>query len=178
MRVVASTPSEPTAESGSASHFRQFMSCWYTGVSIVTSVDADDRPHGLTCTSLSSVALDPPTLLVCLQTGSGTLAAIRERGAFVVNLLHESGRAAAERFASAQPDRFAHVRWRPAPITGLPWLAQETLAMAECLVTDSAIVGDHVIVFGTVENVVAGPGHPLLYGSRAFHAPCPQNGVT
>ncbi|WP_371784955.1 flavin reductase family protein [Streptosporangium subroseum] len=147
------------------------MSSWFTGVAIVTSADADDRPHGLTCTSLSSVALDPPTLLVCLQVGSGTLAAIQERRAFVVNLLHNSGQAAAERFASPEPDRFAHVRWRPAPLTGLPWFAHDAFAMAECQVADSAIVGDHVIICGTVENVVTDGGRPLLYGARAFHTP-------
>jgi flavin reductase (DIM6/NTAB) family NADH-FMN oxidoreductase RutF len=171
MRFVAGTPSAWTAEGKPADHFRLFMSSWFTGVAIVTSADADDRPHGLTCTSLSGVALDPPTLLVCLQVGSGTLAAIQERRAFVVNLLLNSGQAAAERFASPEPDRFSHVRWRPAPLTGLPWLADDAFAMAECRVADSAIVGDHVTICGTVENVVADGGRPLLYGARAFHTP-------
>jgi flavin reductase (DIM6/NTAB) family NADH-FMN oxidoreductase RutF len=179
MKVVARTPSGSTAEGDPADHFRLFMSSWFTGVAIVTSADADDRPHGLTCTSLSSVALDPPTLLVCLQVGSGTLAAIQERRAFVVNLLCNSGQAAAERFASPEPDRFAHVRWRPAPVTGLPWFAHDAFAMAECrVVADSAIVGDHVIICGTVENVVADGGRPLLYGARAFHTPCPSIGAS
>lgn len=171
MRVVAEPPSGPAAVDGQAEHFRLFMSSWFTGVTVVTSSGADDRLHGLTCTSLSGVALDPPTLLVCLQVGSGTLIAMRERGAFVVNLLHTGGRAAAERFASPEPDRFSHVRWRPAPLTGLPWLADDAFAMAECRVADSALVGDHMIMCGTVENVVVGEGRPLLYGARTFHSP-------
>ncbi|WP_431900409.1 flavin reductase family protein [Nonomuraea sp. bgisy101] len=173
MRVVARTPSGSTVENDPADPFRLFMSSWFTGVSIVTSAGADDRPHGLTCTSLTSVALDPPTLLVCLQVGSGTLAAIEERRAFVVNLLHDGGQAAAQRFASPEPDRFSYVRWRPAPLTGLPWFAHDAFAMAECRVANSAIVGDHVIVCGTVENVVADVARPLLYGARAFHTPGP-----
>ncbi|MFI6458779.1 flavin reductase family protein, partial [Streptosporangium amethystogenes] len=47
--------------------FRGFMSSYFTGVTIIASIDGDERPHGLTCNSLTSVTLDPPTLLVCLD---------------------------------------------------------------------------------------------------------------
>ncbi|MET7395833.1 flavin reductase family protein [Dactylosporangium sp. NPDC005572] len=165
---------------GSASiteEFRGFMSAYFTGVTIVTSVDAGGRPHGLTCSSLTSVTLDPPTLLVCLDERTGTLRAVRERGAFAVNLLHEGGTPAARLFASASASRFEQVAWRAAA-TGLPWLVEDAYGVAECDVADLVPVGDHVVVFGLVRQAVltGGPGggsgtdRPLLYGRRGFAA--------
>ncbi|WP_336210176.1 flavin reductase family protein [Nonomuraea sp. LPB2021202275-12-8] len=155
-------------EQSLAQHFRGFMSDYVTGVTVVTTLDAQNRPHGLTCTSLVSVTLAPPTLLVCLDVRSGTRAAIGDRGVFAVNLLREDGQRVAELFAGPEPDRFGRVSWRPSPRTGLPWLAADAHAMAECRVTQTAVVGDHAVVFGTVVHVERAPGHPLLYGMRAF----------
>ncbi|MGQ0838775.1 flavin reductase family protein [Actinokineospora sp.] len=148
--------------------FRGFMSSYFTGVAIITSVDGDGRPHGLTCNSLTSVTLSPPTLLICLDERSGTLSAVRSCAGFVVNLLHAGGRRAAEVFASTKPDRFDQVTWERSARTGLPWLVEDTHAMAECVLADIKVVGDHAVVFGTVVNVEIGAGSPLLYGSRTF----------
>lgn len=148
--------------------FRGFMSSYFTGVAIITSTGPDGRPHGLTCNSLTSVTLSPPMLLVCLDVGSGTLAASRASGGFVVNLLHDGGRRAAELFASRSPDRFERVSWKRSPLIELPWLTDDAYAMAECQVADSITVGDHAVVFGTVVNVEDGVGNPLLYGMKAF----------
>jgi len=147
---------------------RGYMSAFCTGVTIITSTDGDGRPHGLTCTSLASVTLAPPTLLVCLDSGSGTLAALRESGGFAVNLLHERGRRAAETFASRAPDRFDHVSWRYSAAVGQPWLTDDAFALAECEVADTVVSGDHVVVFGRVVNVAHEPDSPLLYGMRTF----------
>src|SRR5690242_6056500 len=58
-----------------------------TGVTAVTSVAAAGSPVGTTATAVTSLSLDPPLILVCFDLGSLTLAAIREHGAFAVNLL-------------------------------------------------------------------------------------------
>jgi flavin reductase (DIM6/NTAB) family NADH-FMN oxidoreductase RutF len=154
--------------------FRRFMSAYFTGVTIITTVDGHGRPHGLTCNSLTSVTLSPPTLLVCLDVRSGTLAALRTRGGFVVNLLHKGGQRAAELFASSQPDRFDQVAWRRSAHIGLPWLVDDAYAVAECQVADTMVVGDHAVVLGRVVNVENGPGSPLLYGMRAFSGGSPM----
>ncbi|TDQ00497.1 flavin reductase family protein [Labedaea rhizosphaerae] len=146
------------------------MNGYYTGITVVTAVDAQDRPHGLTCNSLVSATLDPPTLLVCLDNRTGTLAAVRESGAFAVNLLAEGGREAAEIFASRAPDRFAAVKWERSP-SGLPRLVDDAFAVAECAVTHMHTVGDHVVVFGLVHDIDGEPASPLLYGMRAFTKP-------
>ncbi|XVQ85659.1 flavin reductase family protein [Microbispora siamensis] len=151
--------------------FRELMSCFPTGVAVITAFDRDGAAHGMTCTSLASVTLCPPTLLVCLRCDSGTLAAARARGSFGVNLLHAEAREAAEIFSSPVPDRFGRVSWRPSENDGVPWLDEDAFALAECRVASVFRAGDHEVVFGTVVNAVQRPGpSPLLYGMRRFSA--------
>jgi len=168
---VESIRVHPGAAGVSTTALKAFMNGYFTGVTIVTSVDGSGRPHGLTCNSLVSVTLDPPTLLVCLDRRSGTLTAVRERGAFAVNLLSEHARAAAQVFASADPDRFGAVVWEPSPNGALPRLVDDAFAIAECAVTDVHSVGDHDVVFGRVLDVEGESGSPLLYGMRTFSRP-------
>ncbi|MFB9907873.1 flavin reductase family protein [Allokutzneria oryzae] len=148
--------------------FRDLMSAFPSGVAVVTALDAEGAPHGLTCTSLSSVAVDPPTLLVCLNLRSGTLDAVRARCGFAVNLLHSDGKRAAEVFSSATPDRFSQVRWERSRQVGAPLLVEDAFATAECVVGDVLVVADHAIVIGRVVDIVQRTDDPLLYGFRRF----------
>ena len=148
--------------------YRRLMSAFPTGVAVITATGPGARMHGLTCTSLTSVTLDPPTLLVCLDVRSGTLAAARHAGCFAVNLLHTRGQRAAEVFSSRVPDRFSQVSWRPSRWTGQPWLPDDAFAMAECVLVDSSVVGDHAVVFGEVVHVEQTTDVPLMYGLRQF----------
>jgi flavin reductase (DIM6/NTAB) family NADH-FMN oxidoreductase RutF len=164
----------PTLDTGTvpaggvaADAFRELMSSFPTGVAVITSMDAAGNPHGLTCTSLSSVTLAPPTLLACLAVHCGTLTALRASGAFAVNLLHSRAREAALVFASS-PTRFSRIAWRPAELTGAPELTEHTFAVAECRVRDTTVVGDHAIVLGEVLAVAYRSDTPLLYGLRQF----------
>lgn len=158
--------------------FRSLMSAFATGVAVVTTLGPDGRPYGLTCTSLASVTASPPILSVCLTTRGETLRALRECGAFAVNLLHERGQRAAEIFAAPVADRFAEVCWQPSPEAGLPQLTDDAFATAECQVSRLLEVGDHTMVLGMVTEVVQTPATPLLYGGRRFAAwpdgPLPQ----
>lgn len=148
--------------------YRALMSAFPTGVAVITAVGESGRPHGLTCTSLTSVTLAPPTLLVCLDVRSGTLDAVRHQRGFAVNLLHSRGRRAAEVFASRTPDRFSQVAWRPSVRIRQPWLFGDAFAVAECEVVDISVVGDHAVVLGQVVNVEHATDVPLMYGLRHF----------
>jgi len=148
--------------------YRGLMGAAPRGVAVITAVDPAGRPHGLTCTSLTSVTLNPPTLLVCLGLRSGTLAATRHCGRFAVNLLHARGRRAAEVFSSLTPDRFSQVAWRPSPWTHQPWLCDDAFALAECVIVDTSVVGDHAVMFGEVVHIERTADSPLLYGTRQF----------
>jgi flavin reductase (NADH) len=147
------------------------MAQFPTGVAVVTSVDEAGRPWGMTCSSLCSVTLRPPTLLVCLRNGSPTLAAVLDRQTFAVNLLHDDAQPVAELFASGAPDRFDLIRWELDGDAGGPHLCQDAHAIADCKVTTVEPVGDHVVVFGEAYQVTAEheTRSPLLYGRRGFH---------
>ena len=157
---------------------RELMTRFPSGVAVVTAVCADGRPCGMTCTSLASVCLSPPTLLVCLTSVSRTVAAACERGAFAVNLLRAESTHVADRFAAPGIDRFAGVRWRRSP-AGLPWLAADSTATADCNVSGALQVGDHTVLLGRLGEVSLRSADPLLYGHRRYsRLPRHENPVT
>ncbi|MFC5826539.1 flavin reductase family protein [Nonomuraea insulae] len=147
--------------------FRAWMTRYPTGVAVVTTTDADGHPRGMSCSSLSSVTLDPPTVAVCLRTDAVTCVAVEARGEFALNLLHSGGRHAAQTFSGPVADRFAAVEWQWSN-GKLPWLRADTYALAECQVAGTVIVGDHTIVLGTVTGLRAGDGDPLVYAHREY----------
>lgn len=166
------TRQEPAAPSSdvtvSAEQFRSFMSGLYSGVTVVTAAAPDGTLHGLTCSSMVSVTLSPPTLMVSLHNRSGTLAAITATSEFVVNLLHSGGRRSAELFSSPTDRRFERVPWRCSPALELPHLVEDSHAFAECRVFDTVPVGDHTLVLGHVVGTGAEETAPLIYGHRRY----------
>jgi flavin reductase (DIM6/NTAB) family NADH-FMN oxidoreductase RutF len=151
-----------------ASDQMALMTAYPTGVAVVTAIDDDGSLHGMTCTSLTSVTLNPPTLLVSFHRKSGTLRAARRRGRFGVNLLHARGRRAAEVFSTAVEDRFGEVRWQHSDVTGMPWLTEDAHAFAGCVVRESIEVSDSEVVLGEICEIVQERDLPLLYGMREF----------
>jgi flavin reductase (DIM6/NTAB) family NADH-FMN oxidoreductase RutF len=168
--TTADSPQVTVAEV-TPGEFRTMMSGFPTGVCVVTSVDADGAPWGMTCSSVCSVTLAPPTLLLCLRSGSPTLAAALDRGAFTVNLLHEGAQDAAELFASGNPHRFDLLPWEQHADAAGPHLVRDAHTVADCVVSLTQTIGDHVIVFGEVHRIARHrPRPPLLYGLRQFRA--------
>lgn len=162
-----------------APDIRPLMAGFPSGVGVVTTFAGDGSPRGMTCTSLCSVSLDPPILLVCLGTGSNTLKAVRESGSFAVNLLHARGRPAAELFASGAPDRFDRVVWRAGAYDAGPHLTEDAHIIADCSVVGDQVVGDHAVLMGEVRAAVpVRRERPLLYGLRRFSVwPHPVDGA-
>ncbi|MFF5937271.1 flavin reductase family protein [Streptomyces sp. NPDC012508] len=168
--TTADSP-QVTVAGATPAEFRTMMSGFPTGVCVVTSVDAAGAPWGMTCSSVCSVALAPPTLLVCLRSGSPTLAAALDRGAFTVNLLHEGAQDAAELFASGNPHRFDLLPWEQDADASGPHLVRDAHTVADCVVSLTQTIGDHVIVFGEAHRIVRHRQRPpLLYGLRQFRA--------
>jgi flavin reductase (DIM6/NTAB) family NADH-FMN oxidoreductase RutF len=148
---------------------RPLMAGFPTGVCVVTTVAADGTPWGMTCTSLCSVSLDPPTLLVCLRCGSPTLDAITAVGSFAINLLHDRARPVAQLFASGAADRFDRVTWRTGDEVGAPHLFDAAHTIADCVVADASVVGTHTVIMGGVARISQlRDQQPLLYGLRRY----------
>ncbi|MGW1917089.1 flavin reductase family protein [Streptomyces sp. NPDC002076] len=183
--VPASVPgaasAEQPAEAKTPVDLRPFMAAFPTGVAIIASLDADLRPWGMTCTSLCSVSLEPPTLVVCLRSASPTLAAVRQHGGFALNLLHDGAEAVSRFFSRGDPHRFDAVDWQlPVRARG-PHLGTVAHATADCAVSSTTPIGDHTAVFAEVENVVSRDltPTPLLYGLRRYASwPAPAGAVT
>jgi flavin reductase (DIM6/NTAB) family NADH-FMN oxidoreductase RutF len=151
--------------------FRSLMATFPAGVAIVTTTELDGQLRGMTCTAVSSVSDQPPTLLVCLNHSSRTLAALFRKATFAVNLLHHRAQFAAELFASNAADRFSQVRWTWESFFGGPHLVDNAHTIADCRVVKTVVVGDHTVVFGEVFAISRSadwPPSPLLYGLRSY----------
>jgi flavin reductase (DIM6/NTAB) family NADH-FMN oxidoreductase RutF len=149
-------------------NYRHLMTYFPTGVTVVTSADAASCPYGLTCSSLTSICLQPPTLMVSLTSRSETLRHALGNGVFGVNLLGAQAVDTAQRFAAPSLDRFAGLPWRASPL-GAPWLLEAVTATADCTIWRTMEVGDHTLLFGVVHNAEVPGGVPLLYGRRHYH---------
>jgi flavin reductase ActVB len=158
-------------------HFRRVMASLAAGVAVVTTVDAEGAPRGLTTTALTSVSLDPPLVLVCVGLESRTLPALRTSGRFAVNLVHASAVELAARFASKDEDKFAGSAWRPG-VHGSPLLHEDVVAWLECRVVREIEAGDHVVLLGHVEHGDAADDElrPLTYYQRRFGTWAPDEG--
>ena len=157
------------ADSGA---FREAMRTLATGVGIVACGD-DIRRTGCTVTAVASLSLTPPTLIVSLARTSATLAAIREFGAFSVNLLGARHEELAQRFSGRGgahgPRRFEGALWATLA-TGAPVLADAPAAF-DCLLEETIERHSHAIVLGAVVSLKKGEDEPaLVYGRGAFAA--------
>lgn len=146
--------------------FRRTVGLLPTGVTVVSSFGASG-PAGATASAVCSLSLEPMMMLVCLDLGSRSLAALRGAGRFGISVLSEDQREAAEVFASKVPqdEKWSAVVWRTRD--GVP-LIENGLAQVVCSVADVIPGGDHVIVTGLVERVAARPGEPLVYHGGLF----------
>ena len=145
------------------------MRTFPTGITIVTTVDEDGTPRGLTTNALMSASLDPPLLLVSLDLNSRTLPALRSSGAFVVNFMAAEAEDVCTVFASKAEDKFSRLSYETSA-RNLPVLHLHTLAWVECSIEREFDVGDHVVLVGLVEDGATSiPGRaPLAYFGRAY----------
>ncbi len=144
-----------------ADHFRRVLGHFATGITVLTTCDADQRPTGLTASAFCSVSLEPPLILVCVDHKSQSYPALRERGQFAVNILRADQEAISRRFASTSLTKFDGVPYRLGAL-GVP-LLDEALAQLECVVVSAHVEGDHTIFVGRVEQTRVTDGQPLLY---------------
>ena len=140
-------------------------------VSIVTTVDAEGTPHGMTVAAVASVSAEPPSLLIGLDQRSGTLPDLLSAGRFAVNYLRGDRADVSRRFAAPVADRFAGIEWRPGN-TGMPILHADSLSWLECETEQVIESGDHVILIGAVLDGEAPPprSRPLMYFRHHYEA--------
>src|SRR3954447_15184292 len=141
--------------------FRDALGAYATGVTVVTAI-GPRGPSGATANAVTSLSLDPPMMLACLDRGSRTLTSVREQGRFGVNALAAGQEGLARRFAAkdTEAEKWHDIEWSesdelPRFPGGLMWVA--------CELRDLIDGGDHLILTGNVLAAESHDGQPLLF---------------
>ena len=141
--------------------FRQLLGRFATGVSVLTSRTAKGEPIGMTASSLASVSLDPPLVLVSVEKAHDMHEALENGTHFVLNILSSEQEALSRRFAGEEPDRFRGVSYHENE-RGIAVL-DGVVAHIECEKRTAVPGGDHTIFIGLVVGGNATDKRPLLY---------------
>ncbi|MBV9817910.1 MAG: flavin reductase [Solirubrobacterales bacterium] len=160
MTESASAPGAITPQ-----QFRDVIGRFATGVTVITTSDERQR-YGTTASAVSSLSLEPPMLLICMNRESSTGQAIARVGRFVVNILAEDQDHLAVRFARKDPDKFDGITLTPGQ-HGEP-LLEGALAHLECRVTEQVLGGTHTVYIGEVDRASGQAGTPLAYFRGQF----------
>ena len=148
--------------------FRKVLGSFAAGVTVVTTVGTDGNRYGLTATAFTSVSLDPPLVLVCVDKNTESYPHLMEGKSFAVNFLSADQQDVSNRFAKSGGDKFEIVETRTVA-TGAPVLAG-TLAFVDCEITERVEGGDHTIFIGRVEAAESSDKDPLVYFSGGYRA--------
>lgn len=146
---------------------RAVLGAFATGIAVVTTRDAQGAQRAITVNSFSSVSLDPPLILFCLDKAAFHYEGFASAEAFAVNILSAGQEALSNRFASEAEDGFEDLETE-ALATGSPILAG-ALAALDCRREAAHDAGDHQILIGRVAALRAPrAADPLLYFRGAY----------
>lgn len=144
-----------------AALFRQLLGRFATGVTVITTRNPAGEPEGMTASSVASVSLEPPLLLVSVDHQNVMRQALAAASHFIVNVLAADQEALSRRFAELEDNRFDGVRYHTGTL-GLPIL-EGVLAHIECTKHAAVEAGDHTLYLGLVTGGSVTDGRPLLY---------------
>lgn len=157
-----------------ASAFRTALARFASGVTVVTVRGADGADHGMTISAFTSLSLDPPLVLACLDMTATLLPHLRGATMFGVSILAEGQAALSARFADQGVVRFDGVAVTHAPEG--PALIAGAAAHLVCRRIAEHPGGDHVIVVGEVERATTYGDAPLVYALRRYGTFVPSTG--
>lgn len=168
------SPASPSAFT--ERQLRDALGQFATGVTIVTTANAQGAPAGMTVSSFNSVSLTPPLVLWSLGQATSLYPVFLRSQHYAVHVLALEQEALARRFAARDGDRFAQVDWQP-NAEGVP-IIQGAVAVFECALRHRYAGGDHIIMVGEVLRCQRLGGEPLLYhGGQLGRRLAPQSPV-
>lgn len=140
--------------------FKSALARWPSGVTVVAAEAGGER-RGMTASSFSSVSLEPPLVLVCVDENANLLEVLERSERFAINILAEGQQAVSNHFAG-RPDAGLEPLNPDLSIEG-------ALATLYCSKWQLYPAGDHRIVVGRVEAIRLGKAEkPLVYWNRAY----------
>ncbi|MGA4844422.1 flavin reductase family protein [Streptomyces sp. G45] len=168
-------PADGVTDVRDPAHLRRAFGAFATGITVVTA--GGPAPRGMTANSFTTVSLDPPLVLVCVNREAVMHQVLTEAGHFGVSLLGAGQESVARHFADrsrpAGLGQFTEGTWRPGPVTGAPLLA-DALAHFECAPWRQYDGGDHTVFLGEVLAMRRRGGRDaLLYVDGRFRALAP-----
>ncbi len=153
---------------GNADAFRRIWRGFGSTVTLIAT-ELDGQRHAMLATAATSMSMEPPSLLICVNRSASAYAALVARGAFSLGILAYAARDVAGDIGRAKSaDRFAHCDWRTLESAGratdgLPWLAQ-TQATLFCVTDQTFDYGTHTGFIARIDRAVGGTSDdPLLY---------------
>lgn len=152
--------------------YKQAMGNYPTGVTVVTAMDENNEPIGLTVNSFASVSIDPILVLWSIDENVSTYETFKNIDRFAINILASDQKDIAFLFTSKEQDRFLNCEWTLSE-NNLPIL-NGALATLQCTTHNQIEIGDHTTLFGEVIDLHLEDKDPLLYHRKKI-APFPQS---
>jgi flavin reductase (DIM6/NTAB) family NADH-FMN oxidoreductase RutF len=162
--AMSETPAEVT------DGFRAAMRRVASTVNVITICGGDAQPMGITATAMSSLSLDPPSLLICINRAASMHASMEDVSHFCVNVLHRDQEGIARMFADKRQHALRFTTGWDMDCTRPPRLLDAQAALF-CRRTDHHRFGTHSIFIGVVEEVkVREDVDPLVYVNGEYRA--------
>jgi flavin reductase (DIM6/NTAB) family NADH-FMN oxidoreductase RutF len=149
--------------------FKDMMSAVAASVTVVTAY-ADREPIGITVSAFTSVSVEPPIVLVCIDKVAASLPAYLTADGFTVNFLPTTASQESTLFATKGSERFDAVSWSEPSVSVAGPVLDSAFGSFECETVERLEMGDHWVIFGRVDagGRTDGLASPLLYYSRGY----------
>lgn len=145
---------------------RQTFGCFPTGVTVITTKDADGAPIGVTASSFNSVSMDPPLILWSVDKVAYSASIFKNAKHFTVNILSDAQVDISNRFASRGEDKFKDIDWCDDE-HGMPNIADAS-AQLRCNTWNVYEGGDHYIIVGEVMSLANNQKPPLVFATGGY----------
>lgn len=148
--------------------FRKAMSTFATGVTIMTCRGEDGRAVGMTVNSFTSVSLEPPLVLWCINQSIVPTAAFNATGHFAVHVLHRGQESLSNHFAVDREDKFEGIEHSNG-VADLPILT-DFLSVYQCKISNRVMAGDHAILIGELVDYEIRDREPLIFYGSSYRS--------
>ena len=142
-------------------NLRNVLSKFATGVTVVSTVDCDGKPIGMTANSFTSVSLDPPLVLWSIGINQPSYEAFLNAKGYSVSILSKDQKDICDLFSSPIENKFSDIDYTLTD-NGFP-IIQKSLAWFDCLKWNNYPGGDHQILVGEIKNFYADENDPLIF---------------
>lgn len=146
---------------------RNVMGHFVTGVTVITTRDTNGKPFGLTANAFSSLSLDPPLVLICVDKKVDCYACFEGSKVFAINFLSEEQEHLSRRFATKGIEKFEGLTYKTGEC-GVP-LLEGAMGYIECKLLNGYDGGDHTIYVGEILDATASGERPLVFFKGKYY---------